>query len=552
MPGIFSIDQLEVLSKINNTFRQTGGGIEFSSYAAVASPSSTSPVNDNYTSGYIVNSRYAGSVLFDTLYGTTGHDGVLHGYTWKTGYYDLQSSTTIGNATSKCRLLFGIIPVFWSNGENENITNGVPSFYGPGSLYSNTTKLVSFVNYFFGASEVTTLNKIIHYYRVVDGDADCEDPSYVSDTVEHLDFELLTIHNAIGLGVNITNMHNYKSCDFSLKDYKIINSRHNNRYAWWGIEKSGIAGHSWLPDPCSIMPRIGAIPAKNINTRSIDYIPAFGYFRYDNKGAGESDTSLVTWSDNEYVYKVPWNTYIGSATNLTNDGIFGSPVFGMNGAGGGRDLNQILEEIALDNIGFFNSYLTSQRACYDRMCNMLEYDTLKFSFDAVPECPVTSFHCVPVFATSIHELESIEGASSVCCLISLFQSIIYNTYDKDVINTGGYGSQNNDINSINPNARANRTNTNQSNNSYSHYNNGKFVIKYDENAHELYISYALRITGDNNGNPTGLIAGHQHVEEHEWVAWINGNIYVIPDEIFTRFVYYTPSDFNKLNTLLFD
>jgi len=544
--GIFSDDDLTILTNINNTWHGNFAGVQFSNYKAASTPNRTNPLNDNYTGGPIAGKRYSGSVLFDTLYGCG--DGNFYPYSWKTGWAGPDTRGTEG-----CTLFFGIIPIFWSNANN-GISEDDTSVYKTGSIYDNTTKLKSFVESFFSPSEVSVIAKRIDYYKVIEGQLDKEDDNNTdSDKTASNVFEFLTVNNAIGLGVNTENHHNYKSCDFSIKNYNIINSRKDDKYKWWDIEKSGVSGYKWLPDEMSTMPRIGAIPVKSYSGEnfSIDYMPAFGYYRYDNFDTlGISDTTMVTYTDpSGAVLTAPWTTYITQISNdKVNDSFFGS-VNVLNSLD--ASLNTILS-IIKDGcpISYINQNgcVCDNNANYTEKFSMLNYDTIQYNI-ASNTAPVKAMHVVPVFASSIKRAFEVGGGP--CCFINTFQSIVYNTFYNNAILTGGFGQSDTDISAIPANERNDRTLTNQTKNTYIYYNNAdeKFVMKFNSDNMTMYLSYALKVNCDTDGNPTGITAGKTIADQEDWIAWINGNIYVIPNKCFRKFVYYKPIDFITLNNI---
>lgn len=548
--AVFSANDLLVLENINNVYGSNNSpGIEFSSYAAVSYPGHTNPQNDNYTGGPISGKRYAGCVLFDTLYGNV--NGQYCTYTWKTGWEGNDLS-----GTSECKLVFGIVPIFWSSGNDGN--SAVPSneLYKTGSLYDNTAGLKNFVTKFFGQNNniVSTLSKAVKYYKVVEGQADADvanQTAQSSDSYDSETFELLTISNAIGLGSNIEFFNNYKSCDLSLNTYGIINHRKDERYKWWTVEQSGLSGKKWLPDYMSIVPRIGAIPTKYKIDGGMafdSYVPTFGYFRSGNQDTvGILDTTNTTYlSGNGQVKRMAWNQFITQQGGKWCDDYFGDVKCPTKNS----RLNEILNTIAtLSNPTDIqtNSYIADSASSYGNTYNMYEYSTLAY------EMPSGDYmHVLPIFANSIKNLQdSTDGAGGPCCLINTFQSIIYNTYNKDIISTAnGFGWNDTDMQSITAERRFNRTTSNQTSNTYLNYiNNNKFIMKYDSATSSIYINYALKVTGDVNGNPTGIVAGKTMAADTDWIAWINGNLYVIPNEVFTRFVYYTKDDLTVLNGL---
>lgn len=547
--AVFSANDLTVLENINNVYGSDNNpGIEFSSYAAINNPSHTNPQNDNYTGHSISGRRYAGCVLFDTLYGNV--NGQYCTYTWKTGWGGDELK-----GTSKCKLVFGFVPIFWSSGNNGNSAVPADELYKTNSLYDTTLGLKGFVTKFFGQNNnvVSTLSKAVKYYKVVEGqqDADIANQNIQSsDSYASEDFELLTISNAIGLGSNIEFFNNYKSCDLSLNTYGIINHRKDERYKWWTVEQSGLSGKKWLPDYMSVVPRIGAIPTKHTVNGEMtfdSYVPTFGYFRSGNTdNVGILDTTNTTYlSANGQVNKMSWNTFITQQGGIWCDDYFGD----IKCPAKSSKLNDILNTIANINDPADieqDKYIADASSSYGNTYNMYEYSTLAY------EMPRGDYmHVLPIFANSIKNLEDSTNGGGVCCLINTFQSIIYNTYNNDVITAAnGFGSTDTDMQSIAADQRFNRTTSNQTSNTYLNYiNNNKFIMKYDSTTSSIYISYALKVTGDVNGNPTGIVAGKTMATDTDWIAWINGNLYVIPNEIFSRFVYYTKTDLAVLNGL---
>lgn len=82
--------------------------------------------------------------------------------------------------------------------------------------------------------------------------------------------------------------------------------------------------------------------------------------------------------------------------------------------------------------------------------------------------------------------------------------------------------------------------SNQTCNTYSGYQN--FSCKSYTNG-KFYLSYALVVSG------TGAITPKSGVTANptDWIAIVNGNIYVIPDAVFNTYVYWKMTDYDKLS-----
>lgn len=182
---------------------------------------------------------------------------------------------------------------------------------------------------------------------------------------------------------------------------------------------------------------------------------------------------------------------------------------------------------------------------------MFEYSTIKIETNATYYGNNRYLDVVPVFATSLQKVSSSGNTyHGGCCIIHLFQSLIYNTHYNSPILTGDsgdsykYGAQDNEVPTssvtISETALANYS---QTFNTHSGYN--KFTMKMLGN-NKIFLSYALTVNG-NSHTITSITPGSAIAGSTDWIAWINGNIYVIPDSVFNTFVFYTRTDFVKLN-----
>ena len=564
---MFNQLHLALLKRLNTIY----DGSIHQDYGIEFSKPNTSNVN-KHSLRYFNGKVYSGSALFNSLYSLGG----LYDYGWHSGFlYNGQTSNE--DFASNCTLLFGFIPMFWSTDYAYN-PNGFPGTkltddiggWGPDLPIDAVGTFMSQANI---PGQISTINA--NYWQTADGAKDgiaATGAGKYTALRSTEQINKLSLSNAIGVGSNISSPNNYKSCTFKKSSIEVLKNRVDKGIYWNESEKS----QPWLDDNYSSYFRVGIIPVKTEDSHHQTIItsePIYGYYKYKNENltqgvsAGTSDHDnyrVVTTNDANIANSdVAWNTYLNGVghTYVSNDDYFGC-MKTENGVG--MWANDILDAILAREtvVGEGASKASTFAGDLRLKFNLYNYSTIPYITNISCNSAFTHnlpgyrvMQMVPVFASSLNHLFGIDTRktySGYCCLIHTFQSIVYNTYRTNVINYSDGDFTPQDIESTS--TFGNLTKQRQLKNMSSKYAN--FVMKYESvdgtySGGRIYLSFALKVQSNGTGTPLGVKEGPCYATISDWIAWINGNIYVIPNDLFYKYVYYTQSDLTLLDSFTF-
>lgn len=534
-------------------------------------------------------SRYFISLLFDILYSDGVHPKT---YTWRTGWTNSTSANS-NFIAGNCALIFGLIPLTWNAGDN--IKGHATERYGGQSdialsrvgwravdthdPYYTTASRLMYSDFFVGIEDKPDKSCIvIDKFQINEFNSlnDQDDPNYQwNSSTEQKNYSIAAFNFArpsIGLGTN-PNIpgNNYKQISFFNTSLKFIVGYYSEDFTCEKYEKNAILKEA-ISNKCGTRLREGLIITKK--GTGLDYVPTWGYYKqcYNNQYAGIADNDNIKIASRPSSYpnimainQIGWHA-LSNNTNTpmySAEAFFGSPIVRNDDSDlTPFTLNYIFTRLTSStmsamsythrNEDVFPIIVKNNVLSTFPLYNMFEYSTIKIETNATYFGRNRYLDVIPVFATSLQKVSSSGNTyHGGCCIIHLFQSLIYNTHYNSPILTGDngdgykYGAEDDEVptSSVTISETA-LENYSQTFNTHSGYN--KFTMKMLGN-NKIFLSYALTVNG-NSSSITSITPGSAIAGSTDWIAWINGNIYVIPDSVFNTFVFYTKADFIKLDS----
>lgn len=534
-------------------------------------------------------SRYFISLLFDILYSDGVHPKT---YTWRTGWTNSTSANS-NFIAGNCALIFGLIPLTWNAGDN--IKGNATERYGGQSdialsrvgwravdthdPYYTTASQRMYSDFFVGIEDKPDKSCIvIDKFQINEFNSlnDQDDPKYQwNSSTEQKNYSIAAFNFArpsIGLGTN-PNIpgNNYKQISFFNTSLKFIVGYYSENFTCEKYEKNAILKEA-ISNKCGTRLREGLIITKK--GTGLDYVPTWGYYKqcYNNQYAGIADNDNIKIASRPSSYpnimainQIGWHA-LSNNTNTpmySAEAFFGSPIVRNDDSDlTPFTLNYIFTRLTSStmsamsytyrNEDVFPIIVKNNVLSTFPLYNMFEYSTIKIETNATYFGRNRYLDVIPVFATSLQKVSSSGNTyHGGCCIIHLFQSLIYNTHYNSPILTGDngdgykYGAEDDEVptSSVTISETA-LENYSQTFNTHSGYN--KFTMKMLGN-NKIFLSYALTVNG-NSSSITSITPGSAIAGSTDWIAWINGNIYVIPDSVFNTFVFYTKADFIKLDS----
>lgn len=581
---LFKPRHLNILKNINTFYKKQLNPSTFSGNYTVHNYGvelSSSTPNDGKSSTNVV--MYAGSELFNALYCAQPDHGYRE-YGWRTGWNSGELST------NSCSLIFGLIPISWGSGHCHTATDQgrdtTTLWKGGNSDPAGTLAFTDFFPAIGYPNLFRTQYSTFSTYRSFNGGdpmqwaalSDVKIPRLVNDRGMYCMF----------LGSNPNIYNNYTGVEFLYgfdyfykdssstkvfelyEEFKNIMSNEENDYFRPGI----VIGKTLKNDQLYVEPisAVGYVAAGTPTTHSHNKLKLYSR---NNNGS----VSTVTAGYYDDIQRA-----MGGSSRYSLDFCFGEmPFYHYDGTEIFGTFGSILNSIYENLPAYYQNAVDAGVECplpckpvdgnsYKMpVVNLFDYSTVKYAvqYSIGQGGPLRLIDFVPVFAQSLSN-NNIGNYSNYCCIIQTFQSLIFNTYYQDAYlnrysglpggGGAGYHVWAEDDNEADGNATwANITPAkfktfNQIKNTYDNYNN--FNMKYIPPASnnpqdgKIYISFAIKVGCDSNtGLPTKFIPGQAFAGYTDWIAWINGNIYVIPQVCFNKFVYWSCDDFDFLDTI---
>lgn len=567
---MFNNNDLYILANINTTYEDIYRGSDIDTTKIVTDAGIVMSKSDvhNGSRGFAVGKLYAGSAMFNSLYAA---GGTYKEFGWRTGW----NKRVDGLGTYSCSLLFGLIPVSWSSGniiDMENVSlNADYGVYWRNGYKDRYNRIHNYLASLGLTGQVVSGNGLYPEFQSL---TDSSNPTYswnnqsTTRVVKQLNVKPVNnIFYTAGLKENYQN--NWQSIGVLPRQYTITGG--SSRDGQYTFEKH--AGISYLSKKYSVGVRFGSLLGKDNGV--VYSTPVIGFFKNNKAGTGDPDTdNIITYKRNG-TFNQNWSRDIRmfeqeanhpSGNNYySNEYYFGAMNDSNNATLSHNFLfNSLLEDMysGLDSTPkqrinnhqptplFMSGTYAADRF---RNFNMFDVSTIKYKTN-IPASLLGGYRLIdfiPIFAQSMSSGSSNDHGGP-CCMIHTFQSIVYNTYCQDVFNPVTnpedglpYNTEENELTS--PLYSVNTVkNFKQGSNTWSKYTD--FVMKYNPVEHTMYLSYALK-ANVSNGIFSSVTEGPTLAEDTDWIAWINGNIWVIPNSLFSKHVFYTVSDYAMLENM---